>query len=44
MLNHLHFIASAHDLGDVIRDMKGFLSKEIKKNVIAAEPNILKIF
>ena len=44
MLNHLHFIASAHDLGDVIRDMKGFLSKEIKKNIIAAEPNILKIF
>lgn len=44
MLNHLHFIGTAPDLGSVIRDMKGFLSKEIKKNIIATEPNILKIF
>ena len=44
MLNHLHFIASAPDLGAVIRDMKTFLSKEFKKNILATEPSVLKIF
>ena len=44
MLNHLHFIASANDLGAVIRDMKKFLSKEIKKNLLVTEPTVLKIF
>ena len=44
MLNHVHLIASAPDLIGVIRDMKTFLSKEIKKNIIATEPNILKLF
>jgi len=44
MLNHLHFIGSANDLGGVIRDMKTFLSKEFKKNILATEPNILKLF
>ncbi len=44
MLNHLHFIGSAPDLSAVIRDMKTFLSKELKKRILATEPNILKIF
>ncbi|MBU0577267.1 hypothetical protein KJ742_07025 [Patescibacteria group bacterium] len=44
MLNHLHFIASADDLGAVLRDMKTYLSKEFKRNILATEPNILKIF
>ena len=44
MLNHLHFIGSADDLGAVIRDMKTFLSKAFKKNILATEPNVLKIF
>ena len=44
MLNHLHFIASAPDLIGIVRDMKTFLSKEIQKNIIATEPNILQLF
>jgi len=44
ILNHLHFIASAPDLSAVIRDMKKFLSKELKKNICALEPNILQLF
>lgn len=44
MLNHLHFIASAEDLAGVIRDMKKFLAKEIKRNILATEPNVLKLF
>lgn len=44
MLNHLHFIGSADDLGSVIRDMKTYLSKAFKKNILETEPNVLKIF
>ena len=44
MLNHLHFIGSAPDLGSVIRDMKTFLSKEIQRNILATEPTVLRIF
>lgn len=44
MLNHLHFIGSADDLGAVIRDMKKYLSKTIKCNLIMTEPNVLKLF
>ena len=44
MLNHIHFIASADDLIGVIRDMKTFLSKELKKNIEETEPSILKLF
>jgi putative transposase len=44
MLNHLHFIGQAPDLIGVIRDMKTFISKELQKNILATEPNILKLF
>lgn len=44
MLNHLHFIGSANDMGALLRDMKKFLSKEFKKSLIATEPNLLKLF
>ena len=44
MLNHLHFIGQAPDLIEVVRDMKKFLSKELQKNIIATEPNILELF
>ncbi len=44
MLNHLHLIASAFDLIGTIRDFKTFTSKELAKNIIATEPNILKLF
>lgn len=44
MLNHLHFIGSAHDLSEVIRDMKKFLSKEFKKSIQTYEPHLLKYF
>ncbi|OGG90698.1 hypothetical protein A3H55_03220 [Candidatus Kuenenbacteria bacterium RIFCSPLOWO2_02_FULL_42_16] len=44
MLNHLHFIGAAPDLISVIRDMKTFLSKEMQKNIIATEPETIKLF
>jgi REP element-mobilizing transposase RayT len=44
MLNHLHFIGRADDLSAVIHDMKTFLSKEFKKNILCHEPNLLTIF
>ena len=44
MLNHLHFIGQVPDMISVIRDMKKFLSKELQKNIIATEPEILKLF
>ena len=44
MLNHLHLIASAPDMIGFIRDFKKFTSKEIKKNIIATEPRVLKLF
>lgn len=44
MLNHLHLIVSAESLIGVIRDFKSYTSKEITKNIIATELNILKLF
>jgi putative transposase len=44
MINHLHFIAQDPDLAGVIRDMKTHLSKEMQNNIIATEPEVLKLF
>ena len=44
MLNHLHFISTAPDMIAVIRDIKTFLAKELKKNIGDTEPRILKLF
>jgi len=44
MLNHLHLIASSSDMIAFVRDFKKFTSKEIQKNIIATEPNALKLF
>lgn len=44
MVNHLHFIASSPDLGSTIRDIKRHLSKIFHANILATEPQILKIF
>lgn len=44
MLNHIHIIASSPDMIGFVRDFKKFTSKEIQKNVIATEPNVLKLF
>lgn len=44
MINHLHLIASAPDLISTIKEMKSFLSHEMQKNIIAAEPDIIKLF
>ena len=44
MTNHLHFIGKSKDMGAVLRDMKTFLSKEFKKNILFFEPHVLKIF
>jgi len=44
MLNHIHLIVSSSDMIAFVRDFKKFTSKEIQKNIIATEPNILKLF
>ena len=44
MLNHIHLIVQAPDVSGFIRDFKTYTSKEIKKNIILTEPNILKLF
>ena len=44
MLNHLHFIGSVPDIIAVIRDMKKFLLKKFKKNLMATYPNTLRLF
>ncbi len=44
MLNHIHLIAQSSDLIGFMRDFKTFTSKEIKKNIMETEPNILELF
>ena len=44
MLNHIHLIAKSHDMIGFVRDLKTFTSKELKKNIIVTESNILKLF
>ena len=44
MLNHIHLIAKSRDMIGFVRDLKTFTSKELKKNIIVTEPNILKLF
>lgn len=44
MLNHIHLVISAPDVIGFVRDFKKFVSKEMQKNIISFEPNILKLF
>src|SRR5208283_4216814 len=44
MLNHLHFSGTAPDMIAVIRDMKTYLAKDLKKNISETERNLLKLF
>ena len=44
MLNHIHLIVKSEDMIGLVRDFKTFTSKELKKNILATEPNILKLF
>ncbi|MBI4689254.1 MAG: transposase [Nitrospirae bacterium] len=44
MLNHIHMVASSPDMIGFVRDFKKFTSKEIQKNIIATEPNVLTLF
>jgi len=44
MLNHIHLIATSPDMIAFVRDFKKFTSKEMQKNIIATEPNVLKLF
>ncbi|MBI4838661.1 MAG: transposase [Nitrospirae bacterium] len=44
MLNHIHLIVSSPDIIGFVRDFKKFTSKEIQKNIIATEPNVLSLF
>ena len=42
--DRMHFISSTPDLIAVVRDMKTFLSKELKKSILSTEPTVLRIF
>ena len=44
MLNHIHLIVQSPDVIGFIRDFKTYSSKELKKNILLTEPNILKLF
>ena len=44
MLNHIHIMIKSDDVIGFVRDFKTFTSKELKKNIVATEPNILKLF
>ena len=44
MMNHIHLIVQSDDVSGFVRDFKTFTSKEIKKNLLATEPNVLDIF
>ena len=44
MLNHIHLIVKSEDAAGFVRDFKTFTSKELKKNILATEPNLLKLF
>ena len=44
MLNHIHLIISSPDAIGFVRDFKKFTSKEMQKNIIAFEANVLKLF
>ena len=44
MLNHIHLIVKSADVSGFIRDFKTHTSKELKKNILITEPNILKLF
>ena len=44
MLNHIHLIVRSNDMACFIRDFKTFTSKQLKKNITATEPHILKLF
>ena len=39
-----HLIAKSEDMIGFVRDFKTFTSKELKKNIVETEPNILKLF
>ena len=44
MLNHIHLIVASPDVAGFLCDFKKYTSKELKKNIIQTEPNILKLF
>jgi REP element-mobilizing transposase RayT len=44
MINHIHLIASSPDMIAFVRDFKKFTSKEIQKNILKTEPNVLSLF
>ena len=44
MLNHIHLIVKNDDMIGFVRDFKTFTSKALKKNILATEPKILKLF
>ncbi|MDD3190277.1 MAG: transposase [Candidatus Pacebacteria bacterium] len=44
MVNHVHMIVSAPDMIAFVRDFKRYTASEIIKNIIATEPDVIKLF
>jgi REP element-mobilizing transposase RayT len=44
MLNHIHLIVTSPDMAGFLRDFKRFTSKQLRENIEATEPNVLKLF
>jgi REP-associated tyrosine transposase len=44
MLNHVHLVVSSHDAIGFVRDFKRHTSKELLSNMLATEPNVMKLF
>ncbi len=44
MLNHIHLIVQNNDVAGFVRDFKHYTANELRKNLLATEPEILKLF
>ncbi len=44
MLNHIHLVVSSPDTIGFVRDFKRHTTKELLSNIVATEPEVLKLF
>jgi len=44
MINHIHLIIQSLNVISFIRDFKSFTTKELKRNILATEPNLINNF
>ena len=44
MLNHMHLVVSSPDTIGFVRDFKRHTTKELLSNIVATEPEVMKLF